>query len=196
MQGHNYNFAVNGSTVDNIELQLQTLLTEADPLPDVVIVQTIDNDMRCDGTDPENYAAFGSSLEHALRLVQNKVPGASLFLVSQWATVQTWSVWASHHREQVISNSGNGPCDVFTPDGRVRRAGVRSMQSIVDSYWAQVEKVCAALPDCYTDGGAMQSMKVTDRDVAADLNHLAIEGHAKMAAIAWKAFPTDIKMLD
>jgi hypothetical protein len=91
MRGHNYNFAVNGTTVDNIEFQLQRLLGGADPLPDVLIVQTIDNDMRCDGTDPENW---------------------------------------------------------------------------------------------------------TDRDVAADLNHLPIEGHAKMAAIAWKAFPADIKVRD
>jgi hypothetical protein len=56
--------------------------------------------------------------------------------------------------------------------------------------------VCAALPDCYTDGAAMQTMRVTDRDVAADLNHLSIEGHTKMAAIAWKAFPADIKERD
>jgi lysophospholipase L1-like esterase len=196
MRGHNYNFAVNGTTVDNIESQLQRLLREADPLPDVVIVQTIDNDMRCDGTDPENYAAFGSTLDRVLRLVQKKVPGVSLFLVSQWATVETWSAWASHHPEQVAENSGTGPCDVFAADGTVRQAGVRSMQRIVDGYWSVIEKVCAALPDCYTDGAAMQTMKVTDRDVAADLNHLSIEGHARMAAIAWKAFPADIKERD
>jgi lysophospholipase L1-like esterase len=196
MRGHNYNFAVNGSTVDNIEFQLQKLLREADPLPDVVIVQTIDNDMRCDGTDPENYAVFGSTLDWMLRLIQKKVPGAALFLVSQWATVETWATWASRHPEQVADNSGNGPCDVFTSDGTVRQARVRSMQSIVDGYWAQVEKVCAALPDCYTDGAAMQAMTVTDRDVAADLNHLSITGHAKMAAIAWKAFPAAIKGRD
>jgi lysophospholipase L1-like esterase len=196
MRGHNYNFAVNGTAVDNIESQLQRLVAEADPLPDVVIVQTTDNDMRCDGSDPENYAAFGWTLDRMLRLVQEKVPDVALFLVSRWATEQTWATLASRHPEHVAANSGSGPCDVFTSDGKVRRAGIRSRPSIVDGYWAEVDKVCAALPDCYTDGAAMQTMRVTDRDVAADLNHLSIEGHTKMAAIAWKAFPADIKERD
>ena len=51
MRGHGYNVAVDGSTVDNLEDQLGRLLQVADPLPDVVIVQTVDNDIRCDGTD-------------------------------------------------------------------------------------------------------------------------------------------------
>ncbi|HEX7187704.1 MAG TPA: SGNH/GDSL hydrolase family protein [Actinomycetes bacterium] len=193
MRNHNFNLAVNGSTVDNIEYQLQRLLMEAAPLPDVVIVQTIDNDMRCDGTDPENYARFGSILERMLNLVRRDIPGVSLFLVSQWASVETWATWASGHPDTLDENAGTGPCDVFTADAEVREAGVRSMQGIVDGYWAQVENVCAELPDCYTDGGAMQRMTITDRDVAPDLNHLSVEGHAKMAAIAWKALPTEIK---
>ena len=194
MRNHNFNLAVNGSTVDNIEHQLQRLLIEAAPLPDIVIVQTIDNDMHCDGTDPENYARFGSILKRMLNLVRREIPGVSIFLVSMWASVETWARWASGHPDKLTENSGTGPCHVFTHDGEVRQAGVRSMQGIVDGYWAQVENVCAKLPDCYTDGGAMQRMTITDRDVAPDLNHLSVDGHAKMAAIAWKAFPTEIKL--
>ena len=142
MRGHNYNYAVNGTKVNNIETQLHRLLAEVDPLPDVVIVQTTDNDMRCDGSDPENHAAFGSTLNRMLRLVQERVPDVALFLVSRWATEETWATLASRHPEHVAANSGSGPCDVFTSDGKVRREGVRSKQSIVDGYWAEVEE-CA-----------------------------------------------------
>ena len=92
-----------------------------------------------------------------------------------------------------MANAGTGPCQVFDADGDPRPAGVRSMQRIVDAYWAEVESVCAAHPGCFTDGGALQSFVPTDEDVALDFNHLSIAGHRKYAEIAWKAFPDEIK---
>jgi hypothetical protein len=85
---------------------------------------------------------------------------------------------------------------VCTAAGRVRPAGVRSLQRIVDDYWAQVEGACGSLPHCFTDAAALQAMRLTDGDVASDGSHLSIQGHAKMAAIAWKAFPAEIKNRD
>ena len=196
MRGHAYNVAVDGSTVDNLESQLQRLLEVADPLPDVVIVQTIDNDIRCDGTDADNVARFGAEFARMLELVRGKVPDVSFFLVSQWATVQTYATWAQSQPAVVAENSGTGPCDFFTPEGELRPAGVRSLQGIVDGYWGAVEKVCAATPDCWTDGAAMQQMTITTRDLARDFNHLSVEGHAKMARLAWQAFPDEIKGRD
>ncbi len=193
MQGHNYNVAVNGTAVDNLVPQLDTLLQQADPLPDVVIVQSIDNDMRCDGSDAENYQPYGEALKNALTTIGQKIPGVDLFLVSQWGTVANWTAFAAGNPSAVAENSGTGPCDVFTENGTIRAAGVKSLQAIVDKYWTVVETACAAVPRCFTDGGAMQSMRINARDVASDGNHLAIPGHAKMAAIAWKAFPQEIK---
>lgn len=193
MRGHNYNVAVNGTDVSNLDAQLERLVGEADPLPDVVIVQSIDNDMRCDGSDPDNYQPYGEALHDALARIQQTVPGVDLYLVSQWASVKNWAAFASRRQSLVAENSGTGPCDVFTAEGTLRLAGVRSLQGIVDSYWREVEKACGSLPRCFTDGGAMQTMRVSDEDVAADGNHLSIKGHAKMAAIAWKAFPAEIK---
>lgn len=118
-----------------------------------------------------------------------------LFFVSQWASVASWTAWAADHEDRVLASSGKGPCDVFDAKGKPRPAGIRSMQEIVDSYWAQVEEVCAAHPACFTDGGAEQAEFVpADRDMAAD--HLSIAGHRKLAAIAWWAFPEEIKQRD
>ncbi len=196
MQGHNYNMAVNGTAVDNLPSQLQRLMLEADPLPDVVIVQSIDNDMRCDGTDASNYQPYGEALTKALAEIEQQIPGVDLFLVSQWGTVENWTAYAVGNPSAVSQNAGAGPCDVFTTAGKIRPAGVRSLQRIVDRYWAVVEKVCASLPRCFTDGAALQTMRIGAEDVASDGNHLSVQGHAKMAAIAWKAFPAEIKNRD
>jgi hypothetical protein len=194
LEGHNYNMAVNGTAVDDLQYQFESLLEQADPLPDVILIQTVDNDMRCDGSDADNYRPFAETLDETLTEMEKAIPDVQFFFVSQWATVENWSAWARHHEEQVMANSGTGPCDVFDGKGKLRPAGIRSMQEIVDSYWAQIEKVCAAHPGCFTDGGAEQIEFVpTDRDVAADLNHLSIAGHRKFAAIAWRAFPEEIK---
>jgi hypothetical protein len=182
-----------GTGVDDLEPQLQRLMQEADPLPDVVLVQSIDNDMKCDGTDATNYQPFGEALTEALAKVEQAIPGVDIFLVSQWGTVKNWTAYAAGNPSAVAENSGTGPCDVFTEDGKIRAAGVRSLQRIVDRYWVVVEKACASLPRCFTDRGAMQSMRINAEDVASDGNHLAIPGHAKMAAIAWRAFPQEIK---
>ena len=189
MQGHNYNMAVNGTAVDNLPSQLERLMMEADPLPDVVIVQSIDNDMRCDGTDASNYQPYSEALTKALADIEQQIPGVDLFLVSQWGSVKNWTEYAVGKPTVVSQNAGTGPCDVFTAAGKIRPAGVRSLQRVVDRYWAVVEEVCASLPRCFTDGAALQTMRIGDGDLASDGNHLAIPGHAKMAAIAWKAFP-------
>ena len=141
-----------------------------------------------------HYRPFAKSLGRTLTEIENAIPDVQFYFVSQWATVENWTAWASHHEEQVTANSGTGPCDVFDDKGKPRPTGIQSMQEIVDSYWAQIERVCAAHPGCFTDGGALQAEFVpTDRDVAADLNHLSIAGHRKYAAIAWQAFPEEIK---
>jgi hypothetical protein len=194
LKGHGYNAAVNGSRVDDLSAQIDQVLRIARIQPDLVLVQTIDNDMRCDGTDSANVRAFGTTLDQALSKIDRTMPGARVYLTSQWATVAVWTRWARHLPSQVADNQGTGPCDVFDERGNPRQAGITSLQRVVDDYWAEVERVCGLHPGCATDGGAEQREFVpSDADVAIDHNHLSVAGHAKYAAIAWKALPDAIK---
>ena len=194
LEGHHYNAAMNGSEVDDLAYQIDSLAEEAAVVPDLVLVQTIDNDMRCDGTDADNFGPFGRTLDRALSRIERKLPGARVFLVSQWATVEAWAAWAQHVESHVGANTGTGPCDVFDEKGRPRPAGIASMQRIADGYWSQVERVCGAHRGCSTDGWAESREFVpTDADLSLDNNHLSIRGHAKFAAIAWSALPQAIK---
>jgi hypothetical protein len=194
LEGHNYNGAVNGSTVGTLAQQFDAVLQEAEVVPDLVLIQTIDNDMRCDGTDAASYRPFARALDEQLTAISARAPDVQFFLTSQWATVEAWTRWASRHEGKVLDNAGSGPCDVFDDAGRPRPAGMRSMQRIVDAYWARLERVCAAHRGCFTDGYAQQRDFVpTDRDLSIDLDHLSVAGHAKFAGIAWRALPAAIK---
>jgi hypothetical protein len=194
LEGHNYNGAVNGSTVDTLAEQFEAVLETAEVVPDVVLIQTIDNDMRCDGTDAAGYRPFARALDEQLTEISSLAPDAQLFLTSQWATVEAWTRWASHHEGKVLDNSGSGPCDVFDAEGRPRPAGMRSLQRIVDAYWDRLERVCAAHRGCFTDGYAQQRDFVpADRYLSVDLDHLSVAGHRRFAAIAWRALPAEIK---
>jgi hypothetical protein len=193
LEGHNYNQAVNGATIGSLLSQYDALMSEVDIAPDVIVMQFIDNDIRCDGTDAANAKAFGRTLDAGLALMAGELPNAQFYLTSQWASVEAWTAWAAHHPAHVMNNSGTGPCDVFDSNGRPRPEGIRSMQGIVDTFHEQMQLACAKHPACYTDNGALQTLIPEDDDVTEDLNHLSIAGHRKYAEIAWSALPDEIK---
>ena len=199
LEGHNYNAAINGSNVENLEYEFQTLLKKADPLPDVIIVADFGNDMRCDGTDDANYGLYGQRLDQALTQMEQAIPGVRFFLAHPGAPVEAETNWLAQVTTRrlkwaIRANSGTGPCHVFDEKGKPRPAGIRSTQAIVDSYWAQYERVCDAHAGCFTDGRAFeQYVPVADDVSTTDNQHPSIQGHAHYAAIAWQAVPDEIK---
>lgn len=192
LEGNNVNLAVNGAKVDGLEGQLDRLL-EVKPTPDVVLVQILDNDMRCDGTDPANYGPFGKTLTRVLDRLVEEIPDVQVFFVSPWANADLWTDWVAGHADKRRRNSGTGPCAVFDARGRRRPEGVRSQQEIIDSYRAEISAACSKHPGCFTDDGAELSFVPTDADVASDLSHLSVAGHHKYAEIAWQALPDEIR---
>lgn len=192
LEGHNYNYAVNGATIDDLEGQYEALMSEAEVAPDLFVLQFVDNDIRCDGTDEHYAKVFGRTLDAAVTRIAADLPDAQFYLPGAVASVELWTAWAVHHPDHVRDNSGDGPCDVFDAAGRPRPAGMRSMQHIVDSYRAQLELVCSRHPGCYTDGAALETFAYTDDDVGADDNHLSIAGHSKYAEIAWSTLPDEV----
>ena len=192
MEGHNYNYAVNGATIDDLDDQYEALMRDAEVAPDLMVLQFVDNDIRCDGTDAANAEQLGRTLDASLTRIAADLPDTQIYLTGPWASVRLWTAWASHHPEHVSSSSGHGPCDVFDVAGRPRESGIRSLQRIVDSYLAQIERACDRHPGCYTDERAMETFDPTDRDLAADLNHLSIAGHRKYAEIAWSALSEEV----
>lgn len=192
IEGHATSLGVDGSTVDDLPGQVEQMLA-LNPLPDLVIIQSIDNDMQCDGTDTANETLYATKLGTVLTTINQKDPHAQIFFVDQWGSVQTYADATKDQGESVSSASGTGPCDTFTPAGEERPAGIASLQRIVDGYFAAIKRVCAAHRACFTDDGALRKMPLHMGDLTPDANHLSVQGLAVMAQYAWDALPAAIK---
>lgn len=185
VKGHVANFAIDGSTVDSLADQ-EKQAAAVTPAPDLVIIQSIDNDIQCDGTDPQNFAPYRQKLTAVMDSLTKDLPDADVFFVSQWGTVKEYDATVAKIDPGHIT--GSGPCDPIDLEaGRLLPRRELYLQRLVDRYWGIVTSVCAQYPTCRTDRAAMQKLQLEQGDLAADLNHLSVAGHHKMAALAWQS---------
>jgi hypothetical protein len=193
LKGHNWNEAVNGTGVDSLMHQAQTLLAH-DPVPDIVLVNSVDNDIQCDGTDEQNYDPFQAGIDEVLSFLESSAPGIKIFFVDQWTSVKAYDDVVAGDPGAVSYASGTGVCSTFTAPGGERNPEAEAyLQHQVDEYFARIVRACAQHTGCATDGGAMQAMPLEFKDITDDYNHLTVTGLAKEAAIAWDHLPPDWK---
>jgi hypothetical protein len=186
IRDHSYDLAVSGSKVDDLLRQADEAAT-LPVKPELVIIQSIDNDMRCDGTDAQNYKPFGATLAKALAIVVKSNPDVKIFIINQWATAKNFATVARTIPDQRTTLSENGPCGVLKPSGKLRPAGIASYERILAGYYKQITLVCARLAHCSTDHSALHRMVIQRSDLAPDGGHLSVRGQRKMAAVAWQA---------
>ena len=183
IEGNAINVAVDGSNVNDLIRQANNI-SKLTPQPQLVIVQSIDNDITCDGTDKEHLPVYRAGLVKVMDTLTTGLPEARVFFVSQWATVAMYDAVVMSIDPGHLA--GTGPCDTVDPSTlKIVPANEATLQSIVDQYFATVVDVCSAYVNCETDQNAMQSFDLAADDLSPDLDHLSISGHAKEAAIAW-----------
>ena len=184
--GHNFNLATDGATVDSLIGQARRALALV-PLPELILIQTIDHDIKCDGTDPQNYQPFGDTLTEVLEVLATGAPNAKIFVVTQPGTVAR-NADATEANPSWVSNwQGDGPCDAFDPSGQRADDKIAALQDITDHYFAVQAGRCAKFPNCSDDQGAWQRMTIDAADFTPDGNHPSIQGAAKRAAVTWTA---------
>jgi hypothetical protein len=189
VEGHAFNLAIDGSDVISLVEQAQQAVSE-DAAPELVLIQSIDNDIRCDGTDDANHEPYRGHLTEVMDILTRHLPSATIFFVDQWADVATYDRVAAGIDPGHLT--GTGPCDAIAPGTTIPDPAKEAyLQGLVDDYFGDITQVCSAYPICRTDGGALQHLDLAPEDMASDLNHLSVTGHAKMAAIAWQALYGD-----
>ena len=82
LKGHAYNAAVSGSDSNDLMRQAQDLLVN-DPVPDIVFIQSVDNDLQCDGSDAQNLPAFKSRVADVITFLRQNIPGVKLYFDDQ-----------------------------------------------------------------------------------------------------------------
>ncbi|MGB9378706.1 MAG: GDSL-type esterase/lipase family protein [Mycobacteriales bacterium] len=186
VRGHSNHLGIDGTNTDDLSTQVDSAL-DLKPVPDLFMIQEVDNDIKCDGTDPANYQHFAETMAGYLAKISAKAPKATILLVSSPpGTVDNYGEVASHLPRAKAANTGNGPCDLFNPSGRAVPAHWRYQDQVIRGYHAQLEAVCKRFPTCRYDGGALYRMVITAEDLAPDGQHLSISGHRKQAALEWQ----------
>ena len=98
------------------------------PRPALVLIQTIDNDVRCDGSDPEHVRQFGEALVTTLDAIVAASPESRILMVGA-RSIEPWVDFLRAHPDMQASlpeghgytdhDVGTGMCDVFDPAGQV-----------------------------------------------------------------------------
>lgn len=182
---HVSNMAQGGAQAIELADQARTALLQV-PTPELVIIQTFDNDIRCDGTDPENLKAFGHSVENALQVIVEASPESHIIMVSQPGRPAEFAAALENTPDAVAAFTGSGMCDLFDADGNINQEHIATLTAIIESYEAEQTRVCATVPQCSTDNGAFT--KFVDNItllVPNDWAHASVEGQAGLAEIMW-----------
>jgi hypothetical protein len=185
LKGHEINTAVSGTNVDDLPDQVLRALSE-ERVPDLFIIQSVDNDMKCDGTDEANIPVYGDKMTAVLQSIVDGAPKAKVYVIGTPVTWQNYEDVIAGRPDLVAVNEGDGPCDPFDSTGKERPEALVSGQAITDAYGEALRASCAKFPACTFGGDEMRAMEVVDADIAPDGNHLTISGLNKMAAIAWE----------
>ena len=188
IRGHNPNFAQDGATLKELAGQIRHAIALRSK-PQLVLVQIGDNDIRCDGRDATRYGEFERGLATQLDTLASGLPGARIFVVSPWGTLGSYiRAIQSLGLGVRLEHAGKGPCSLFAPrTGAVVRDHVAYVQRTLNGFTAAMAAACKTVPTCTYDAGAASRMNVNPADLGWRHEHLSIKGHAKLAAIEWRA---------
>jgi lysophospholipase L1-like esterase len=183
IKGHNENYAEAGADVNALAGQADRLLARH-AKPALILIQIMDNDLIC----PVNTGALSSFRRQLTAIVKKLARGAPYsreFVVSQIGSVDTYAKALT--REERASQGGSGPCAFMTPTGDIPPRKVARAEKAIHAYEAALKAACGTVRQCTYDGGAVGQIVDRREYYGPDLNHLTIEGHAKLAAAAWAA---------
>lgn len=180
-----WNAAGNGADVSALVDQAQ-LAFEYVPTPELVLVQAIDNDIRCDGTDEANVPAFGAHLADALATITAQSPTAKIVVFGYlgFPTPELIEQLVARTPELKAELIGDGPCDPYDSSGNLVPARFEYLRDVVRGYEVEQARVCATVPTCVTDGG-LSAQFPESVDKHANDGHLNSLGHATTAELLW-----------
>jgi hypothetical protein len=186
--GHVANTAEGGAYASTLFAQAQRAL-ETVPTPALVVVQTIDSDIGCDGTDDAHVPEFGVALRDALQVVTTASPDARILVVGQLGRPSPSFVkkLVAEDPTMKAALTGTGMCDFFRPDGVLNKKAFATLTSIIEDYETEQARVCATVPNCGTDDGARAAYVDRLENFSSDWNHLNVRGQAEVAEITWPA---------
>jgi lysophospholipase L1-like esterase len=154
------------------------------PAPLLAIIQTVDNDIACDGSNVE---AVGQSLAEALEVIRAASPNTQILVVGQAGrpSVAFIEQLVAYDPSTKAGMTWDDDCSFFDGEGNLRKDGVAKLSAVIDKYEAETARVCAAVPNCSTDGGVRKAYVDKIDNFASDYAHFNEKGQAAMAELIW-----------
>ena len=182
-KGHVANTATGGAPASALTSQAQQALDTV-PAPALAIIQTVDNDIRCDGS---NVAEVGQALGNALEVIHDASPNTKILVAGQLGrpSAAFVSTLVAHDPTTKSDLTFGDACSFFDDAGNLRRAGIARLSAVIDTYEAETARVCAQVPNCVTDGGVRKAYIDTIENFSPDYAHLNTQGQAAEAQLIW-----------
>jgi hypothetical protein len=186
IRGNKFNLALGGADVASMLLQAKKAVG-LKPAPELVVVQGIDHDIRCDTV---SHKPFQVAFARVLEVLATGLPEARIFVTSQFGSVHT-SIKALTLKQRINQrhriSPASGPCAFLDARGAAIPKGVAYLEAVIHRYEAAVATACKAVASCRYDGGAFGRIVERPEYISWDVIHLAAPGQAKSAAVAWAA---------
>ncbi len=185
-EGQVANTAEGGALASSLAAQAGSALRTV-PQPLLVIVSTIDNDIRCDGTDDDHVPEFGANVAEALDVISTASPESEILVVGLLGrpSADFIQTLVAQDPSVMADLSGTGPCAFFDPDGTLLEENVETLTGIIERYEAEQARVCASVPRCHTDGGVRAAYVDSLENMASDWAHFNVSGQAAEAELIW-----------
>jgi len=186
-EGHVANTAMGGASAFQLMQQAEAALRQV-PYPALAIISTIDNDIRCDGTDDEHVPELGQDVAEVLDYLLAQSPNTRILVVGQLArpSIDFVKKLVAHDPSAKAGlPPADSPCAFYDADGRIHPEGFETLTAIIEGYEAEQARVCAEHPNCVTDDGARAAYRDTLENFSSDWAHLNIKGQAAEAELIW-----------
>jgi PKD repeat protein len=188
ISGRNYNRAVSGAKVLDLNAQMANVVTLA---PDYVTVLIGGKDL-CTDTVAQmtSVADFRSRFATAMSTLTAGSPDSSVYVVSIPNVYQLWNLFKGNFVARFIWAVA-GICQSLlanptsTQASDVQRRETVRQRNI--AFNTQLAEVCASFDRCHFDGNAVFNTTFATSDVSGDYFHPSISGQAKLAAVSWTA---------
>jgi hypothetical protein len=187
-EGHVANVASGGAPVGALAGQAEAALVSV-PTPAVVIIQSLDSDIRCDGTDAEGIVQYGATLKSVLKSITAASPKTMILLVGQLGRPDPGFVSRLVAKDPGVKATLAGPgiCDFYNEQGQLDKGNFHTLTRIINRYEAEQARVCSAFANCRTDGGVRAAYTDTFANFTSDWNHINVRGQAQEANLIWPA---------
>jgi hypothetical protein len=185
-EGQVANTAQGGALADILAPQAKQALRTV-PVPALAIISTIDNDIRCDGTDATHTVEFGKSVQAALDTIVAASPNVRILIVGQLGRPRADFIEAlvATHPSIKAGLMGSDMCSFYDTNGNVSKTGLANLTAIIQGYEDEQARVCKLYPQCRTDGGVRAAWIDKVEYFSPDFAHLNVTGQAAEAANIW-----------